>query len=338
MNIKELIQEINNLSETNKKRLINYFKQLISPFSDNQSIMREANEHRAKEGFRCIYCEKTSVIRYGKTSKGIQRYYCKDCQSTFTETAGTPLYHNRKANRWLDFVECELQGLSLRETAKRIGIHYVTAFYWRHKFYTALTQIDIASFDGIVEADETFFLESEKGNRSLDRKPRKRGGRASKRGLSNEQVCVLIARDRNKATHFQIIGRGRPNTKEIENGLGNRLSKENILCSDKLRAYSAYCRNHEIENHIRFGSKEKRVKGIYHIQNVNSYHSRLHNWINRFHGVATKYLAGYIAMFNFLDSIGFGNDIENIRKIAVEVLSNREFETRNSLRLRKNAI
>ena len=30
------------------------------------------------------------------------------------------------------------------------------------------------------------------------------------------------------------------------------------------------------------------------IQNVNAYHSRLKNWMARFHGVATRYLPNYL--------------------------------------------
>jgi hypothetical protein len=45
-----------------------------------------------------------------------------------------------------------------------------------------------------------------------------------------------------------------------------------------------------------------RVRGsIYHIQNVNSYHSRLKRWMLRFNGVATKYLHNYIRWYIFLD-------------------------------------
>ena len=36
-------------------------------------------------------------------------------------------------------------------------------------------------------------------------RPRKRGGKAQKRGLSKEQVCVLVARDRNGATIDAIM-------------------------------------------------------------------------------------------------------------------------------------
>ena len=44
------------------------------------------------------------------------------------------------------------------------------------------------------------------------------------------------------------------------------------------------------------GSKKEHVKeGIYHIQNVNAYDSRLKLWIKRFNGVATKYLESYLA-------------------------------------------
>lgn len=40
-----------------------------------------------------------------------------------------------------------------------------------------------------------------------------------------------------------------------------------------------------------------RTKGLYHIQNVNSYHSKLKRWIQRFNGVATKYLYNYLAKY-----------------------------------------
>jgi hypothetical protein len=45
-----------------------------------------------------------------------------------------------------------------------------------------------------------YLLESEKGSRNLARPPRKRGGAASQRGISFEQVCVIVARDRTGQT------------------------------------------------------------------------------------------------------------------------------------------
>ena len=36
-----------------------------------------------------------NIIKFGKTKKGVQRYRCKTCGKTFTETTGTILYRKR---------------------------------------------------------------------------------------------------------------------------------------------------------------------------------------------------------------------------------------------------
>ena len=127
------------------------------------------------------------------------------------------MYRSKKADKWIPFIECMLNGLSLRETASQIGITHGTAFYWRHKVLSALAKESIGIFEGLVEVDETYFLESHKGRRVIpNRKPRKRGGSASKRGISNEQVCVLVARDRNKTTLSKRVGSGRILMEQID--------------------------------------------------------------------------------------------------------------------------
>jgi transposase-like protein len=333
MIVSELIKEIQKLNESDRRHLVTRFQSLLSPQTQTKSIVLEANEIKAKDGFHCVYCGFTNVTRNGHSKEGRQRYYCKDCHKSFCDTSATPLFHCRKPDKWLEFIECTLLGMSLRDSSERIGVNYVNLFYWRHKIFAALEDIQAESLEGIVEADETFFLESSKGKKSLERKPRKRGGAAKKRGLSNEQICVLVARDRNKNTIYKIIGRGRPSKAEIENGLSDKITDGSILCSDCLRAYTSYSHTHDLK-HYRFKSDGKRTKGIYHIQNVNSYHSRLKSWLAHFKGVATKYLNGYLALFNFLDAISFDNTFNGIRQLAVQSLLHQEFETKNSLRLK----
>jgi hypothetical protein len=73
----------------------------------------------------------------------------------------------------------------------------------------------------IVESDETFFLESDKGKKNLThRKPRKRGGSASKRGISKEQICVVVAYDRNGQILSEVAGKGRITALDIDAVLG----------------------------------------------------------------------------------------------------------------------
>ena len=102
----------------------------------------------------------------------------------------------------LDFGRSMSEGETVVASAERCGVS--TAFRWRHRFLTAPAVSPILT--GIVEADETFVLRSYKGSRAWeraeqglpgaevpDREARGRGGKATKRGLSHEQVPILVA-------------------------------------------------------------------------------------------------------------------------------------------------
>ncbi|EDL65561.1 Hypothetical protein, CF-32 family [Bacillus sp. SG-1] len=152
--------------------------------------------------------------------------------------------------------------------------------------------------------DETYFLYYEKGKRNLNRrKARKRGDASQFRGISREQVCVLIARDRQKLTYSRVIGQGRIVKSRLDKAIGSKLSKSNILCTDAWRAFKTYAKDKGLEHYPFKSDGKERVKGLYHIQNVNNYHSRLKGWMDRFNGVATKYLDHYLSWFHFLDLI-----------------------------------
>ena len=78
-----------------------------------------------------------------------------------------------------------------------------------------------------------YVLESHKGSRSLDRPSRKRGGKATKRGISNEQVCILVARDRSGQTIDAVTGKGSVSTRQLLEHLGPRLERDVLLVTDR---------------------------------------------------------------------------------------------------------
>ena len=86
---------------------------------------------------------------------------------------------------------------------------------------------------GIVEADETFVLESREGARKLERKPRRRGGKTRKRGLSREQVPILVAADRGGVTLSHTL----PvlNADKVKEVLEPVLAPDALLVSDANR-------------------------------------------------------------------------------------------------------
>jgi transposase-like protein len=247
----------------------------------------------------CPHCGNGHVVRNGSAS-GLQRYECRDCSRTFNALTGTPLARLRQKSKWIVQAEVLREGMTITQAAKRLKVARSTAFRWRHRFMAVPKTIQAQSLAGIAEADETFFLHSRKGQRGLDRKPRRRGGRAAKRGLSKEQVPVLVARDRSGATANIILAAD--GKADLVAALKPLLPSDTILCTDGSSVLAAAAKEIGVTHRpVNVSAGRRVIAGVYHIQNVNAFDSRLKNWIRRFHGVATKYLDSYLGWFRTLD-------------------------------------
>ncbi|MHB1287567.1 MAG: IS1595 family transposase, partial [Leptospirales bacterium] len=102
-------------------------------------------------------------------------------------------------------------------------------------------------------------------------------------------------RDRSAVTTDVILSEVTAQT--LKNTLVPVLDKEAVLCHDGLPQYFTMARETGIAHRTVYAAHGKRVvKGIFHIQNVNAYHSRPKGWMERFHGVATRYLPNYCSV------------------------------------------
>lgn len=246
---------------------------------------------------QCHHCDSFALISWG-SSHGLPRFRCKDCGKTCNPLSHTPLAHLRKREQWMNYLSALIQGDSVRKSAKVCGVNSKTAFLWRHRFLAVIQTHKAQHEEGIVEADETFFLESFKGQKVLQRPARRRGGVGKTRGTSDDQIPVLIVRDRHKATSDFILER--IDSEHIKQVLEPLVDKDAILCTDGASVYRPFTRQQNITHEVIY-SKGPRVRGVFHIQNVNAYDSRLKNWMRRFHGVATKYLANYLGWRRLLE-------------------------------------
>lgn len=251
----------------------------------------------------CPHCGQAAIVRWGWSS-GLPRYRCKACARTFNALTKTPLARLRMREKWTTQADALTDGVSVAKAARRCGVHYTTAFRWRHRFLTALSSDKPRALSGIVESDETFVLESHKGNRSrMPRKSRKRGGSAAKRGLSAEQIPVIIARDRQGATTDAVLPR--LNRASIAAALRGVVTPANAVCCDGGGAIVAFARRAGIATHVlpRPGKPDPNAPD-FHLNNVNAYHGRLKEWLRRFHGVATKNLPNYLGWRRTLEALG----------------------------------
>ncbi len=192
-------------------------------------------------------------------------------------------------------------GLSVRKTAARMDISVQKAFRWRHKFLAFLNQQKPSALSGIVEADETFFPVSYKGQRkALPRTPKKRGGRA-KDGSGADKTAVVVAVQRGTQVAFdQVLERATANA--LTQALRPVLGADAVLSTDGNASYWTVADELKVESGFFVSQYHgKGGNGPWHVQSVNRYDSSLKSWMARFRGVATKYLANYLGWRRLLD-------------------------------------
>ena len=188
----------------------------------------------------CPHCAGREVVSWGR-SHGLLRFRCKSCRRTFNALTKTPMARLRKKEQWPDHAQAMLEGMSLAKVAERCGVHPTTAFRWRHRFLRAPSVNKPRTLRGIVEADETFVLESFKGRWSdLPRGPRKRGGKARHPGPYQDNIPVLVARDRKGATFDAVLSQ--VDGASIGRALAGVVTQDNHLIGDGGRPIAAFAR------------------------------------------------------------------------------------------------
>lgn len=248
------------------------------------------------EDRRCPHCQTPGAVARGY-ARGLRRYRCKGCGKSFNALTGTPLSGLRHKERWLEFGRSLAERETVVTSAERCDVAVSTAFRWRHRFLKAAKNGG-QKLRGIVEVDETFVLASRKGSRQLGRKPRKRGGKAAKRGLSDEQVPVLVAADRSGATVSAVLAKVNADT--LAAALAPVVDKDALLVSDACSSYPPCAAALGISHEKLNQSVGERVRGELHIQTVNNRHARLKDFLRRHRGIATKYLDSYLNWFHLV--------------------------------------
>jgi transposase-like protein len=252
-------------------------------------------------GRSCPHCGCVRKHRCGQAS-GLQRFRCLNCRRSHNALTGTPLARLRRKECWLPYLQCVLESRTVRDAAQVVGVHRTTSFRWRHRFVPGATRDRLETLSAIVEADETYRLESQKGSRSLTRRPRKRGGVAKRRGINREHDCLLVARDRSGQTLDFHTGRGQVTVEQLHNCLKPVLPADVLLISDGALSYGLFAVEAGITHEAVNVQAGERARGAIHIQNVNSWHSRFKSWLVRFRGVASRYLIHYSGWQRLLDA------------------------------------
>lgn len=256
----------------------------------------------------CPHCSCIKVHMRGKQN-GVQMYKCVDCKKWFSSTTGTPLWDIKKKDKWQAYLNCMQRNVPIKKAALEVGICIQTSFDWRHKILSVLNKEVPVKLIGRVECDELELPLSNKGDKNLTRKPRKRSS-DFKRNLETKEtttVQVVAAIDENNQTYFKAIETKRLTAKDLKKSIGKKLDKNVTLVTDKHPSYIPLAKSKP-------GLKHKTVKSNEHVnkedkkvnlQKVNNQHKQLRQFLGKFNGVSSKYLQNYLNWF------AYGKNIES---------------------------
>ena len=305
--LKDVITSYNSLSFSDRIVFYTTISNDVTISDDTQSFLIET---RFEGECYCIYCEGKHVVKNGKRKDGVQRFLCRDCHRSFIASTDSITSRTRKSiSVWAAYLKCMLDQKTLKQSSEECDISMSTAFTWRHKILDTLSELTEKTYlTGVVEADETFFNVSFKGNHkrshdfTMPRKAHKRGNDVHVKGLSAEKVCVPCAVNDAGISYAKPGKLGKISSTCITDIFEKKIAPHAILCTDKECAYMNLAGLNDLsliqmDTDCHTILKEGRSYGI---QRINAYHYRLKLFIRRFHGVSTKHLGNYIVWNDLL--------------------------------------
>ena len=280
---KNVIQTVEEFNYSQLRKLKSKIKKIESKKIVSKSI------DKSKKNTTCSHCQSKAIVKWGRQSD-LQRFKCKDCKRTFNALTGTPLAKLRRKGHWFDYAQCLIEGKSIRKSAKYCGVAKTTSFRWRHRFLKATNKQMLDKLEGVIEINEIIQKKSYKGAKDIPLEILRK----------KEFVFVLFARDRYGNTINSILNK--LNITSLSDFLINKLSKDNLLCTDKKKHFFEFAKREKFQHgFVDLNKGEKIKKDVVHINNVVYYHTELLIWMKRFRGVATKYLENYLSWYRGLE-------------------------------------
>lgn len=275
LTLDEILKALNNLSTSEVLYLLNeYAKTMHKDVSrEKRSIIindLQDNLILNKINKSCPHCNSTIIVKNGRKN-GIMMFKCKSCGKNFTLFTNTILEKTKYSwDVWIDMVWYTLNGESIKTMQQYLierynieGLNYKTIFMWKHKIIHALASIPMPKLTGVIQIDETYFRETQKGSRHLisflkdyERYPRYRSTHSIYGVMGNEYANVVTAIDSNGYVVAKVVGLGKLCIERFVDLFDEYLINPSFLCTDKNKVYPQYANFKKIPLYIKLSTYE----------------------------------------------------------------------------------
>ncbi len=259
----------------------------------------------------CPHCGSISIKKNGHTLNN-QRFMCNDCHHSFSIKTNTFLCHSKiDKDKWLDFIDYELSGMTLKNEAHFLRLSVNTCFRMRHKLYNAITEYvnsNVVLTDSI-ELDVAYRKINLKGTRpeNMPRANKKRGNRSAFSGVSHHKLCLASALDEHDNMIIKVVGLGSESFEKCK-CIYPFLENINYVVTDS--KHGMYQIANELGATLDKIDSKPTVKRYTtdngnSLSSMNQLHSEITMMITKTHGVGIKYIQGYLDFLTIRKKINY---------------------------------
>ena len=185
----------------------------------------------------CPQCGSERIIRYGHYRNGINRYLCKNCNSSFNPLTNT-IFDDRKIpiSEWIEYLIHLFEFHSINSSSRDNRNASSTGKYWLIKVFSVLEGIqDNVVLFGDIYLDEMFFP-------VVKHKEILKEGKKL-RGISRNKIAVAAAYDSKGNYMFIREYTSKPSDRSTWKALGSHIKEGSHLIHDGERSHGILIRN-----------------------------------------------------------------------------------------------
>ena len=276
------------------------------------------------QGLCCPNCQASvsEARNFRKTAtSGLQVYRCKRCASVYnlysqTVFAGTQF----RPSQVVLLLRGVCQGVSSAQLSRELGISRQTILSIRRKLQSSAERIqpEAALPDAAVETDEMFQNTGEKGDphRDASDPPRRRGNKRRGHGTYENDRPPLVGHPKGRESGLLRLRLVHQTDAETLSAHVHQFSLPTAtVYTDGWRGYNHIQRTREIVLHTDGEwATDADGEGLYeiHTNTIEGVWTTVRNFLRPFRGVHKKFLAGYIAICEF---------VMNLKSVSVDFIS-----------------
>ena len=297
---------MNNEVEKNIKSMLpkelEQVKNLVDKLLEFKINNRTTNlEYLKRNKSICCPNNQNHHIKKNGIKDGNQRYYCYDCKKSFSLTNKSIVEHIKLTYKQLKtLLRCMYDYKSLIETSLEVELSKTSTFELQIRIFDALECFDSDKLlQGVVQVDEKYERISFKGfsKEKMPRSSRHNGKDKHVSGISNDQICIVVAIDENDYIVIKVVGNENASTSMISKALKNKIMKKSILVTDSKNSYIDFAKENDLK--LIQIPKGCHKSNDYTINDVNEIMTEISSYLFHKKGVSSRHMQHHMNFIRY---------------------------------------